>query len=153
SSRRIFHPIENRFLEIPPNVQFIAAVNRGSAFSGTFGIDAAQLDRFAPLQMTYPPVEEDIKILKPRPSQLGVKIIGLVGEVADRLRQAPEIAAGLSVRATDEVCTYLKHPIIATQRKALFPSLLRSSFCGRLTGHWNDAASDAGIAWGIIQAI
>jgi hypothetical protein len=29
-------------------------VNRGSEFSGTFGIDAAQLDRFAPLQMDHP---------------------------------------------------------------------------------------------------
>src|SRR5439155_14963133 len=129
------------------------AVNRGSAFSGTFGIDAAQLDRFAPLQMSYPPVEEEVKILRPRHPELSEKIIGIVVEVADRLRSAPEIAAGLSVRATDEVCTYLKHPSIATQRKALFPTILRSSFCGRLQGHWNDAASDAGIAWNIIQTI
>ena len=153
TSRRIFHPIENRFLQIPSNVQFIAAVNRGSAFSGTFGIDAAQLDRFAPLQMTYPPIDEEIKILRPRHKELTDAIIRLVVEIADRLRQAPEIGAGLSVRATDEACTYLKHPIIATQRKALFPVLLRSSFCGRLQGHWNDAASDAGIAWNIIQTI
>ena len=153
SSRRIFHPIENRFLQIPDNVQFIAAVNRGREFSGTFGIDAAQLDRFAPLQMSYPPVDEEVKILRPRHAELSDKIIRLVVEVADRLRSAPEIAAGLSVRATDEVCTYLKHPSIATQRKALFPTILRSSFCGRLQGHWNDGASDAGIAWNIIQAI
>ena len=48
STRRVFHPIENRFVPIPDNVQFIAAVNRGREFSGTFSIDAAQLDRFAP---------------------------------------------------------------------------------------------------------
>ena len=47
STRRVFNPVSNAFLDIPDNVQFIAAVNRGSEFSGTFGIDAAQLDRFA----------------------------------------------------------------------------------------------------------
>lgn len=151
SSRRIFHPIENRFLEIPRNVQFIAAVNRGSSFSGTFGIDAAQLDRFAPLQMTYPPIEEEVKLLKPRHSEMGDKLIHLVVEAADRLRHTPELASGLSVRATDEVCTYLKHPLIAGQRKVLLPFLLRSSFCGRLSGHWGDTASDAGLAWSILQ--
>lgn len=151
ASRRIFHPIENRFLEIPANVQFVAAVNRGSAYSGTFGIDAAQLDRFAPLQMTYPPVEEEVKLLRPRHPEMSEKIIQLVVEAADRIRKTPELNAGLSVRATDEVCMYLKHPQIATQRKALLPFLLRSSFCGRLAGTWSDAASDAGLAWGIIQ--
>ena len=151
ASRRIFHPIENRFLAIPPNVQFIAAVNRGSSFTGTFGIDAAQLDRFAPLQMTYPPVDEEVKLLQPRHHELSDKIVKLVVQIADRLRQTPELVGGLSVRATDEVCNYLKHPLIATQRKTLFPAILRSSFCGRFSGHWNDNATDAGIAWGIIQ--
>jgi MoxR-like ATPase len=151
TTRRIFHPIENRFLAIPSNVQFVAAVNRGAAFSGTFGIDAAQLDRFAPLQMTYPPVEEEVKLLRPRHPEMSEKVIRLVVEIADRLRNTPELSGGLSVRATDEVCTYLKHPLIAGQRKALLPFLLRSSFCGRYSGHWNDNASDAGLAWGIIQ--
>src|SRR5205085_4684829 len=66
ATRRIYHPIDNRFMDIPPNVQFIAAVNRGNEFSATFGIDAAQLDRFAPLQMDYPPPEEEVRILQPR---------------------------------------------------------------------------------------
>ena len=153
STRRIFHPIDNRFLGIPKNVQFVAAVNRGAAFSGTFGIDPAQLDRFAPLQLTYPPIDEEVKLLKPRHHELSDKIVRLVVEIADRLRKAQELSAGLSVRATDELCTYLKHPLIATQRKALFPALAKSTFCGRLPGHWNDSASDAGIAWNIIQAV
>src|SRR5947199_1749682 len=110
STRKVFHPIDNRFLPIPDNVQFVAAVNRGNEFSGTFGIDAAQLDRFAPLQMDYPPPEEEVRILQPRHPELSRKIIKLVVEIADRIRKAPELSAGLSVRATDEVCTYLKHP-------------------------------------------
>jgi MoxR-like ATPase len=151
TTRRIFHPIANCFHPIPANVQFVAAVNRGTAFTGTFGIDAAQLDRFAPLQMTYPPVDAEVKLLRPRHPELGEKVVRLVVEAADRLRNTAELSAGLSVRATDEVCTYLKHPLMAGQRKALLPFLLRSSFCGRYSGHWNDNASDAGLAWGIVQ--
>src|SRR5262245_39345915 len=37
-TRRVFHPVDNKFIQIPDNVQFIAAVNRGQEFSGTFGI-------------------------------------------------------------------------------------------------------------------
>ena len=151
ATRRIFHPIDNRFMDIPPNVQFVAAVNRGSSFSGTFGIDAAQLDRFAPLQMTYPPIEEEVKLLRPRHAEMSEKVIRIVVEAADRLRKTPELTSGLSVRATDEVCTYLKHPMIAGQRKALLPFLLRSSYCGRFPGLWSDSATDAGLAWSIIQ--
>ncbi len=71
STRKIFHPIENQFIPIPDNVQFIAAVNRGRQFSGTFGIDAAQLDRFAPLQMDYLPPVEEVKLLRLRHPDLG----------------------------------------------------------------------------------
>jgi MoxR-like ATPase len=151
ATRRIYHPIDNRFMEIPSNIQFVAAVNRGSSFSGTYGIDAAQLDRFAPLQMTYPPVDEEVKLLRPRHSEMSEKIIRIVVEAADRLRKTPELTSGLSVRATDEVCTYLKHPMIASQRKALLPFLLRSSYCGRFPGLWSDPATDAGLAWTLIQ--
>lgn len=151
ASRRIYHPIENRFLEIPSNVQFVAAVNRGAGFTGTFGIDAAQLDRFAPLQMTYPPIEEEVKLLRPRHPEMSERTIRLVVEAADRVRKTPELRSGLSVRATDEVCTYLKHPLIAPQRKALVPFILRSSFCGRFSGEWSDNSTDAGMAWEILQ--
>jgi len=153
STRRIFHPIDNRFLNIPDNVQFIAAVNRGGEFSGTFGIDAAQLDRFAPLQMDYLPAEEESKLLSNRHPELSKKVIKLVVDVADQLRHMPELSAGLSVRATDEVCVYLKHPLIASERSTLLPEILKSSFCGRYHGRWNDVASDAGAAWAAIEKV
>src|SRR5262249_46383106 len=117
STRRIFHPIENRFLAIPDNVQFIAAVNRGTEFTGTFGIDAAQLDRFAPLQMDYPPPLEEMGILERRHPDLSPRVIHLVVDVATALRETAELGSGLSVRATDEACIYLKHPLIASERK------------------------------------
>src|SRR5262249_39216426 len=131
STRRVFHPVENRFLPIPDNVQFIAAVNRGNEFSGTFGIDAAQLDRFAPVQMDYPPPEEEVKLLDVRHPELGKKVIQLVVDIADQLRRTAELSGGLSVRATDEACIYLKHPLMANERSRMLPEVLKSPFCGR----------------------
>jgi MoxR-like ATPase len=153
STRRLFHPIENRFLQIPDNVQFIAAVNRGGEFTGTFGIDAAQLDRFAPLQVDYLPPEEEIKLLATRHPELGRKVVKLVVDIADQLRKTPELGSGLSVRATDEACTYLKHPLIASERTTMLPEVLKSSFCGRYNGRWNDVSSDAGAAWAVVERV
>lgn len=151
STRRIFNPVANRFIELPDNVQFIAAVNRGSEFSGTFGIDAAQLDRFAPLAMSYMPADEEVKLLAARHPELGREVIRAVVQVADRVRHAPELGAGLSVRATDEACIYLKHPLMERHRRAMLPEVLKSSFCGRFQGRWDDAASDAGTVWRIVE--
>lgn len=153
STRKLFHPIDNRFMVIPDNVQFIAAVNRGGEFTGTFGIDAAQLDRFAPLQMSYMPPDEELKLLHQRHPELGKKVIKLVVEIADQLRSSSELASGLSIRATDEACTYLKHPLIAAERATMLPEVLKSSFCGRYNGRWSDVSSDAGAAWSIVERI
>jgi nitric oxide reductase NorQ protein len=153
ATRKVFNPIENRFLAIPDNVQFIAAVNRGSEFSGTFGIDAAQLDRFAPLQMTYLPAEEEVKLLEARHPELSKGLVGLVVEIADRIRRDAELGTGLSVRATEEACVYLKHPLLEGDQYGLLPEVLKSSFCGRFTGRWDDVSSDAGAAWGVIQTV
>ncbi len=151
ATRRIFHPIENRFIPIPENVQFIAAVNRGREFSGTFGIDAAQLDRFAPLQMDYPPPEEEVKLLLDRHPELSRSIVEEIVDIADRIRSSPELSANLSVRATEEVCIYLKHPLMENEQRRLLPEILKSSFCGRFSGRFNDVSSDAGAVWALIQ--
>jgi MoxR-like ATPase len=151
STRRVFHPIENRFIPIPDNVQFIAAVNRGSEFSGTFGIDAAQLDRFAPVQMDYLPPEEEVKLLERRHPELSRSLIEQIVSIADQVRRAPELGASLSVRATEEACIYLKHPLMDNEQRRLLPEILKSSFCGRFSGRWDDVSSDAGAVWGVIQ--
>lgn len=152
SSRRLFNPLTNQFLVIPDNVQFIAAVNRGSQFSGTFGIDAAQLDRFAPLQMDYLPPEEEVKLLARKHPELSEGLILDVVEIAHLLRRSPDLQAGLSVRATDEACVFLKHPLFDGQQRYHLRDVLQSSFCGRFTGKWNDQHSEAGIVWGIITS-
>lgn len=151
STRKVFHPIENRFIPIGDNVQFVAAVNRGSEFSATFGIDAAQLDRFAPLQMDYLPAEQETKLLLARHPELSQRLIERIVTMANRIRQSPEVTTGLSVRATEEACVYLKHPLMASEPNRFLPEVLKSSFCGRFSGGWNDVTSDAGAVWAIIE--
>lgn len=153
STRKIYNPITNSFLSIPDHVQFIAAVNRGNEFSGTFGIDAAQLDRFAPLQMSYLPPQEEEKLLLGRHPELSQKLVHTIVHIADRIRNMPELGSGLSVRATEEACVYLKHPLMQENQRQMLPEVLQSSFCGRFRGRWNDVASDAGAVWAVIQDV
>ena len=152
ATRRVFHPVENRFLPISDNVQVVAAVNRGSEFTGTFGIDAAQLDRFAPLQLDYLPPVEEVRLLQERHPQLSAAIVRTIVDIADRIRHAPELSGGLSVRATDEACVYLKHPLMANQQREMLAEVLKSSFCGRFSGRWSDVSSDAGAVWASVQS-
>ena len=151
ATRRVFNPVSNTFLDIPDNVQFIAAVNRGAEFSGTYGIDAAQLDRFAPLQMEYLPPEEEVKLLHARHPELPKSTVQQIVDIADRVRRSPSLSSGLSVRATEEACIYLKHPLMEHNRREMLPEVLKDSFCGRFPGRWSDAASDAGAVWAIVR--
>src|SRR5262252_4963383 len=129
ATRRVFHPIENTFIPIPDNVQFIAAVNRGREFTGTFGIDAAQLDRFAPLQMDYPPPKAEVEILAKRHPDLSAANLELIVDVADAIRSAPDLPGSLSVRATDEACVYLEHPLFADDGMRALAEIMKTSFC------------------------
>jgi len=151
STRRLYHPIENTFIPIPDNVQFIAAVNRGREFTGTFGIDAAQLDRFAPLQMTYPPPKAEVEILARRHPEISGVNLEIIVAVADAIRSAQDLTGTLSVRATDEACVYLKHPLFAEDGKRALPEIMKSSFCARFPGRWDDVTTDAGAVWGIVR--
>jgi MoxR-like ATPase len=153
STRKVFHPIENRFVAIPDNVQFIAAVNRGNAFTGTFDIDVAQLDRFAPLQMDYLPPAEEVKLLCHRHVDVPEGVVADIVAIADAVRRAPELAAGLSVRATEEACIYLKHPLFSGDPRNTLPEVLKSSFCARFSGRWDDVGSDAGAVWALVQKV
>lgn len=151
ASRRVFHPIKNAFLEIPDNVQFIAAVNRGSQFSANFGIDAAELDRFAPLTLGYPPVDAECKLLAARHPELPAGLLEDVVRIANAIRSSQDLRGGLSMRATDEACVYLKHPVFESDQRRSLPEILKSSFCGRFSGSIEDMSSDAGVVWTLIE--
>ena len=66
---------------------------------------------------------------------------------------ALELGSGLSVRATDEACIYLKHPLLEGDVRNMLPEVLKSSYCGRFTGRWDDVSTDAGAAWAVIQNV
>ena len=151
ATRRVFHPIENSFIPIPDNVQFIAAVNRGREFTGTFGIDAAQLDRFAPLQMDYPPPKAEMEILAKRHPKISAANLEIIVDVADAIRNAPDLPGSLSVRATDEACVYLEHSLFAEDGKRALPEIMKTSFCGRFSGRWDDVTTDAGAVWALVR--
>jgi nitric oxide reductase NorQ protein len=151
ATRRVFHPIENTFIPIPDNVQFIAAVNRGREFTGTFGIDAAQLDRFAPLQMDYPPPRAELEILAKRHPKVPAGTLEVVVAVADAIRNAPDLPGSRSVRATDDASVYLEHPLFADDGKRALPEVLKTSFCGRFPGRWDDLTTDAGAVWALVR--
>ena len=151
ATRRIYHPIENTFIPIPENVQFIAAVNRGREFTGTYGIDAAQLDRFAPLQMDYPPPKAEVEILARRHPEISAANLEVIVDVAHAIRTAPDLPGSLSVRATDEACVYLEHPLFAEDGKRALPEIMKTSFCGRCPGRWDDVTTDAGAVWSLVR--
>jgi MoxR-like ATPase len=152
STRRIFDPRINSYIPIPDNVQWIAAVNRGKSFTGTYQLDMAQLDRFAVLKMDYPPEKEEVRILARRYDMVPARHVRKVVAVAQALRAEPTIMTDLSMRATDEACLFLSYPIY--QKKVAREDMLRilkTSFCNRLAGNVTEEGSEAHVAFGVIE--
>jgi nitric oxide reductase NorQ protein len=102
--------------------------------------------------MTYLPAEAEVKLLASRHPELSGNLLRLIVDIADRIRKSPELA-GLSVRATEEACVYLAHPLMENDEYRMLPEVLKSSFCGRFSGRHDDPASDAGAAWAIVGAV
>jgi nitric oxide reductase NorQ protein len=152
STRRIFDPRHNHYLPIPDNVQWIAAVNSGKQFTGTYKLDLAQLDRFAVLKIDYPPAEQEVKILAARYDMVKPKWIKKVVHIANLIRRDESIATDLSMRATDEACMFLSYPTFQrhVSREDLL-AILKTSFCNRLPGSVEEEASEAQLAFGILQ--
>jgi nitric oxide reductase NorQ protein len=55
------------------------------------------------------------------------------------------------VRATEEACVYLEHPLFADEGKRALPEILKTSFCGRFPGRWDDLTTDAGAVWALVR--
>lgn len=150
-TRAVYNPITNRAMAIPENVQFIAAVNIGTIYSGTYGIDPAQLDRFVKITMDYPPGEEEVKLLLARHPELDQAVIKRIVTIANAVRSAEDIEGGLSVRATDHACLFLKHPLIQGVGASGLAEVLKVCFAGRFHGRWNEPESPAALAWEVIR--
>jgi MoxR-like ATPase len=147
STRRMYNPLTGSTISIPDNVMWVAAINNGAQFTGTTSVDPAQLDRFAPLKMDYPPDNEEIRILSERHPDVPKKHIKRVVAAANAVRQDRELGIDLSVRATEEVCLLLGHPNFSDFDGDPVPELLKTSFCARFTGRWDETSSDAGLVW------
>jgi len=152
STRRIFDPRENGYVPIPDNIQWIAAINSGKQFTGTYAIDLAQLDRFAVLKIDYPPPAEEVSILQARYDMVKDKYIKRVVRIANRIRRDDSIMTDLSMRATDEACLFLSYPTFQRRaNKEDLIAILKTSFCNRLAGSVDDAGSEAHTALQIIE--
>jgi nitric oxide reductase NorQ protein len=147
ATRKMYNPLTGSTIDIPANVLWIAAINNGAQFTGTTTVDPAQLDRFAPLKMDYPPEKEEIRILAERHPEVPVKRIERVVCAANGIRHDENLGVDLSVRATEEVCILLGHPNFADWEGDPVPELLKTSFCGRFVGRWDDPTTDAGLVW------
>ena len=66
ATRKMYNPLTGSTIDIPDNVLWVAAINNGAQFTGTTSVDPAQMDRFAPLKMDYPPENEEVRILSER---------------------------------------------------------------------------------------
>ena len=67
--------------------------------------------------------------------------------MANQIRKDENLGVDLSVRATEEVCLLLGHPNFSDFDGDAVPELLKTSFCGRFVGRWDDSTSDAGLVW------
>jgi nitric oxide reductase NorQ protein len=152
STRRIFDPRQNRYVPIPDNVQWIAAVNSGKQFTGTYKLDLAQLDRFAVLRVGYPPEEQEVRILRARYDMVRPKRIKKVVQIANMIRRDEAITTDLSMRATDEACLFLSYPTFQRHlsREDLL-AVLTTSFCNRLPGSVDEEGTEAHTAFRLIE--
>jgi len=150
-TRKIYDPTIGGFRAIPPNVQFVAAVNVGAEFSGTTAIDAAALDRFCPVHLDYPPRAVEAALIKARVGAVRVKTMQAALGIAEAIREESDILGGVSVRATIDAVRMLETPAIRTLGDSAREQIFREAYCGRLDGSWKDAGSDAGRAAQIIS--
>ena len=100
--------------------------------------------------MDYLPADEEVALLLQRYPHVSKVLLKLTVKIANRVRKSADLAAGLSVRATEEVCVYLSHPLMEDADRSSLGPILQSSFCGRFSGKWNDSSTDAGIVWRLV---
>jgi MoxR-like ATPase len=155
TTRKVFDPETGNLLDIPGNVQFVAAINNGDQFTGTSSVDPAQMDRFATLKLGYPPEEVEIDILTRRFPAADPKVVKRVVQVANVIRGDEVLATDLSLRATQEACTMLSHPLFSEEMKPdrAIREALATAFCGRVPGRLDDEGSEAGQMWSVIAAV
>ncbi len=110
------------------------------------------MDRFATLKLDYPPIAAEVNILAGRFPAVDKKTIGIVVTVANKIRHDATIGADLSLRATQEACAMLGHPLFSDEMKPVdaIREILATAYCGRFPGRIEDEASEAGQIWSLV---
>lgn len=91
-----------RKVSVGEQTVFFATANLGSEYSGTNAIDRALLDRFFPVELTYPKEKDEINILKIR-TGIEQNAATAIVKVANQIRKQfteQELSSSVSVRHT-----------------------------------------------------
>lgn len=96
---------DDRVIPVHDETVFFATANLGSEYSGTQTIDRALLDRFFPIELGYPEIEQEKNILKLR-TGIGEKSAEIIAKVSSEIRSQyleQELSSTVSVRHTLQV--------------------------------------------------
>lgn len=92
----------DRTVPVAEGTVFFATANLGSEYSGTQAIDRALLDRFFPIELDYPKLEDEVKILMLR-TGVEEKVATAIVKVSNEIRKQykeQELSSAISVRHT-----------------------------------------------------
>jgi energy-coupling factor transporter ATP-binding protein EcfA2 len=92
----------DRTVSVAEGTVFFATANLGSEYSGTQAIDRALLDRFFPIELDYPKLEDEVKILMLR-TGVDEKVATAIVKVSNEIRKQykeQELSSAISVRHT-----------------------------------------------------
>lgn len=91
-----------RMIPVNENTVFFATANLGSEYSGTHAIDRALLDRFFPIELSYPLEKDEINVLKLRTGvdqKAAIAIVKVSNEIRKQYKEQ-ELSSAVSVRHT-----------------------------------------------------
>lgn len=100
-------------IRIPPNVSFVATMNQGAEYQGTFALDDALKDRFAIMRLRPMPIDFETKKLVADTGMLETHALSVV-QVARALRESAntgQISFGPSYRGCLIVGQLVKHGV------------------------------------------
>jgi MoxR-like ATPase len=92
----------DRKIAVESNTVFFATANLGAEYSGTQAIDRALLDRFFPIELSYPNDKDEVRVLMMRTGvdeKSATAIVRVSNEIRKQYREQ-ELSNAVSVRHT-----------------------------------------------------
>lgn len=125
-------------VEIGERVIFVATMNKGNQYAGTYDIDWAELNRFSLFMEVGPmPFDEEVKVVTSR-TGIDLDDAKLIVKVMNQLRSKHEAAGDFSTRTSIAVASIAKYSTIAN---AFFTSVVV-----RINQDEYDTTTRAGVA-------